>query len=330
MAGWRSKGIAVTLAVVVSASVWWVYSETNVLASGDFCGGLVEQDDVQAVLEHDGRLSASGNLESVFSQCVISGKGFFPPGMSSSATLRIRTAGAGYPIWRESIAVDTGHSLFDGVFFGAVTASGGWIVFPSQCEDWESVVGRDIGRDELTLQVFIDHPAGGEDATDSTIDLLTAVGQRLSEMAGCPAVEQGSYTLSALGGSGPVQTLDPESVCGIEGFTLPEDADPRYEGETLEQRVRNEAGVWLCDIWLPGDDIPDITAAVVQNNSLIDTIRTAGTEVEPCDRIPTYLTTSESKEYRDRTMFKDTEEYPSVVFQGALEESVREVLGCDS
>lgn len=145
MAGWRSKGIAVTLAVVVSASVWWVYSETNVLASGDFCGGLVEQDDVQAVLEHDGRLSASGNLESVFSQCVISGKGFFPPGMSSSATLRIRTAGAGYPIWRESIAVDTGHSLFDGVFFGAVTASGGWIVFPSQCEDWESVVGRDIG-----------------------------------------------------------------------------------------------------------------------------------------------------------------------------------------
>lgn len=123
-----------------------------------------------------------------------------------------------------------------------------------------------------------------------------------------PCCGAGVVHAVSAGGSGPVQTLDPESVCGIEGFTLPGDADPRYEGETLEQRVRNEAGVWLCDIWLPGDDIPDITAAVVQNNSLIDTIRTAGTEVEPCDRIPTYLTTSESKEYHDRTMFKDTEE----------------------
>ncbi|MGW3681587.1 hypothetical protein [Streptomyces prasinus] len=203
--------------------------------------------------------------------CVIERTSRFLGGTDQQVTLKTANEQGPFPytthVWKNPGA----RSYFKGGTNGAVTPTGGYVVLPKSC--WSKV-----GDVQGALVVPPDDD--GVSAVEATVTkgradpeglahLLARVARKVAADAGCatPALEE-SPELAAPDG---VRTTDIGKVCGLPGFSLPDDAVITGVAEPDREQISKGAeDVWACDLILDGGAGAAVSFAATSDRDMVD------------------------------------------------------------
>ncbi|MEF9906722.1 hypothetical protein [Streptomyces sp. P9-A2] len=163
------------------------------------------------------------------------------------------------------------RSYFKGETSGAVAPTGGYVVLPKSC--WGKV-GNIRGAlivppDGDSVSVVEATVTKGQADPEGLAQLLTRVARKVTADAGCttPALKD-SPELAA---PDAVRTTDVGKVCGLPGFSLPDDAVLTGVAEPDQEQISKDAkDVWACDLTLAGSAGAAVSFAATSDRDMVD------------------------------------------------------------
>ncbi|MGC9381974.1 hypothetical protein [Streptomyces sp. MH13] len=268
-----TAGTMVAVSALVSTHIW---QNTNVLGSPSFCDQRVESRDAQGALNSSGRVS-EGRLQSSPGEpeftCVIERTSRFLGNTDQQVTLTTANEDGPFPytthVWKNPGA----RSYFKGETTGAVTPTGGYVVLPKSC--WDKVGNirgtRVIPPDDDGVSAVEATVTKGQADPEGLALLLAHAAQRVAADAGCatPPLEK-SPELAAPDG---VRTTDVGKVCGLPGFSLPDDAVLTGVAEPGQEQIsKGTKDVWACDLTLAGSAGAAVSFTATSDQNMVDAV----------------------------------------------------------
>ncbi|WP_406725216.1 hypothetical protein WJ438_11890 [Streptomyces sp. GD-15H] len=163
------------------------------------------------------------------------------------------------------------RSYFKGETNGAVTPTGGYVVLPKSC--WSKVGDVQgaliVSPDDDSVSAVEATVTKGRADPEGLAHLLARVARKVAADAGCatPALEE-SPELAAPDG---VRTTDVGKVCGLPGFSLPDDAVITGVAEPDQEQISKGAKeVWACDLILDGSAGAAVSFAATSDRDMVD------------------------------------------------------------
>ncbi|MFC8391202.1 hypothetical protein [Streptomyces sp. NPDC057238] len=163
------------------------------------------------------------------------------------------------------------RSYFKGETTGAVAPTGGYVVLPKSC--WGKVGNirgtRIIPPDGNGVSAVEATMTKGQAEPEGLALLLARAARRVAADAGCatPALEK-SPELAAPDG---VRTTDAGKVCGLPGFSLPDDAVLTGVAEPDQEQISKGAkDVWACDLTLSGSAGATVSFTATSDQNMVD------------------------------------------------------------
>ncbi|MGP3733202.1 hypothetical protein ACTWJ9_08280 [Streptomyces sp. GDS52] len=266
-----AAGTLVAVSALVSTHMW---QNTNVLGSASFCDQRVESADAQGALNSSGRVS-EGRVQSSPGEpeftCVIERTSRFLGDTDQQVTLTTANEDGPFPytthVWKNPGA----RSYFKGETSGAVAPTGGYVVLPKSC--WGKVGNirgtRVIPPDDDGVSAVEATMTKGQADPEGLARLLARAAQKVAADAGCatPSLEE-SPELAAPDG---VRTTDVGKVCGLPGFSLPDDTVITGVAEPDQEQISRDAkDVWACDLTLAGSAGATVSFAATSDQNMVD------------------------------------------------------------
>ncbi|WP_158710440.1 hypothetical protein [Streptomyces flavochromogenes] len=324
------KAVAPVLAIgvlVVGAHLW---SNSNLFADDEVCGGLVSTDSAATVFPSSGRVSDRDGLheragDRLAFTCVVESSSFLPGADTEHMRVSASRERGDFPFADDGRWPNpAGTSFFSGGSTGAVGRDHGWVLLPGACttNDGPAIVEgyAPEGSDPLALARF-----------------LTGVANRAAERAGCLA-EGPLATPPTLTASPVSRPVEKSAVCGLEGLAFP---GPEGWTEAKETVQESRRPTWACEV------AGYATYAMTQEPRIVEGIRSSpGFKEQPqvagrrmsgfdprhvvadCAGVPTYLSLEFGQGYQDAVGSPGTPRRQDL-FDGFVE-AIEKRLGCST
>ncbi|MFZ4277495.1 hypothetical protein ACOZFM_32870 [Streptomyces arboris] len=251
----RSAGIAVTgvaaLAVCAGLFSWW---NTDLLGEAEFCEGVVDSADMDAVLGTRGRLSTVWSKGSEVPEvaCGVKRESKFLGEEPMEVTLTTAVHEPDFQfqthVWKNPSAM----SYFSKGGTGAVSDERGWVLLPDACRDKVGAIYPARQRpksDEVTVVEAVMNQGTADRA--ALARMLVKAAQRIADDAGCGTGD--SPEAPEIQNPSDLSATDAAAVCQLPGFRIPQDALVRGEAEIgKEQTTGSIPGAWSCGLEFSG------------------------------------------------------------------------------
>lgn len=277
----RAKLTVLVGAVVVVAGAglfsWW---NTDVLGQDDFCRGAVSSAEMSAVLDGTGRLTQDLDYESddpYGLHCTVRRTSKFVGASQPTADIELTAETAVFPFQSRRWKNPSDMSYLTDGATGAVSETKGWVLLPQNCWDPLSTpkTRNTVPVVEVSTSKATSRPAMARLALRAAEHVMSSVGCSQQNSPEAPPRLQGPE-----GSRQPHQT-DPQKVCDLDGFSLPESTFGKGAvGLGTERATAAGSPTWACDLYLKGPELPkqglqdaerpQITFAVSQDPNVVN------------------------------------------------------------
>lgn len=264
-------------AVVTGAGLfsWW---NTDMLGQDDFCGGAVSSAEMGAVLGGTGRLTQELDYESddpYGFHCTVRRTSKFVGAEQPTADIELIAETADFPFQSRTWKNPSEMSYLTDAATGAVSETKGWVLLPQNC--WDPLTTTKTRNKVPVVKVSTDKAA----PRPAMARLALRVAQHVMKAAGCSQQNfpEGPLSLQGPEGSGLPRQSDPQKVCDLDSFSLPDSALVNASVRLGTERTTAGARTWACDLYLKGQELPkqglqdaatpQITFAVSQDPNVV-------------------------------------------------------------